>query len=481
MPMKRTAEPLERRPGGVVAMIALADVPARFPPDRPALIHGDQRWTWGEFDRRSADWAAWLAARGVVADDLVAFAFGNDPEFLALAFGIYRAGATPAPISPKLPDFERAAILATMQPRIFVGSDDRPSEGGPVPPRHISASWKACTSGGSTGAPKVIVDGRAASFADGAEFIGIPADSAVLIPGPLYHNASFSAAVFALLRGNAVVTMPRFDAEAALAVIAAERITWSIMVPTMLHRLWKLPPETRDRHDLSCWQMVVHTAAPMAPWLKHAWIDWFGPDHIWEVYGATEGLVRCWIGGGEWLERPGSVGRPIGGGRLRIVDAAGTEVPAGTDGEVYALPPGGPGSTYRYIGAERRALADGWESVGDIGHVDADGYLYLADRRTDLIISGGINIWPAEVEAAILRHPSVESCAVVGRADDDLGQVVHAVVETADKRFDLAGLVAFLGGYLVRTKHPRSLSLQATPVRDDAGKFRKTASVEEPR
>lgn len=462
-------------------MIALADVPTHFPADRLALVHGDQRWTWGELDRRSAAWAAWLCQRGVVADDLVAFAMPNGPEFIALSFGIYRAGATPAPISGKLPGFERDAILATMRPQVFVGDHDEPGDTpdgnaiAPIP--HIAASWKACTSGGSTGRPKVIVDGRPAGFAPGTEFIGIPEGRVVLVPGPLYHNASFSAAVFALFRGNTVVTMPRFDAAEALALIAAEHVAWSIMVPTMLHRLWKLPQALRDSFDLSRWKMVVHTAAPMAPWLKHAWIDWLGADHIWEVYGATEGLVRCWIGGREWLDRPGSVGKPIGGGALRIADAEGHEVAVGAEGEVFAMPASGAGSTYRYIGAERRASVDGWESVGDIGHVDADGYLYLADRRTDLIISGGVNIWPAEVEAAILRHPSVHSCAVIGLVHEDLGQSVHAVIETDNDGFTVEQLGAFLADYLARPKQPRSIAIQHSPVRDDAGKFRKPAAA----
>jgi bile acid-coenzyme A ligase len=200
------------------------------------------------------------------------------------------------------------------------------------------------------------------------------------------------------------------------------------MVPTMLHRIMALPEPGRALHDLSAWQTVVHTAAPMAPWLKQAWIEWRGPDHIWEVYGATEGLVRCWIGGRDWLERPGSVGRPLGGARLRITTPDGGEAPAGELGEVFAMPPGGPGSSYRYIGAERRAIAGGWESVGDMGRVDADGFLYLADRKDDLIISGGVNVWPAEVEAALLLHPDIASCAVYGIADPDRGQIVHAVI-----------------------------------------------------
>ncbi len=458
-------------------MRPLADVPSATPADRIALIHGDAGWSFGDLDRRSRQWAAWLAARGVGPDDLVAFSRPNGPEFIALAFGIYRAGATPAPLSGKLTDYEREAILAVMKPQVFVAPDDGPGTDGDVSTHladHVAASWKACTSGGSTGVPKVIVDARSAGFADGTEFIAIPADSVVLVPGPLYHNAPFSAAIFALWRGSTVVTMPRFDAAEALALIAEERATWAMMVPTMLHRIMALDPPQRAAFDLSSWQTVVHTAAPMPAWLKREWIEWRGPDHIWEVYGATEGIVRCWIGGREWLERPGSVGRPIGGGRLRILDPDGADCPPGTEGEVYAMPPTGPASTYRYIGAERRATPDGWESVGDIGWVDDSSYLYLSDRRTDLIICGGVNIWPAEVEAALLRHPAIASCAVMGRADRELGQIVHAQVESQSKELDLESLSAFLAPWLAKQKHPRSLEFQTGPVRDDAGKVRKT-------
>lgn len=456
----------------------LADVPAAFDPARLAIVHGEERWTFADLDARSRDWAIWLRERGVVDDDLVAFARPNGPDFLALAFGIYRAGATPAPLSGKLTDHERDAILAVMRPRLFVAGGEAPEGGqgdGVRISSHVAAAWKACTSGGSTGTPKVIVDGRAAGFAPGTQFIGIPADSRVLVPGPLYHNAPFSAAVFALWRGSTVITMPRFDAEGALGLIERERASWSIMVPTMLHRIMAIDPARRAGFDLSAWEMVVHTAAPMPAWLKEDWISWLGPDHIWEVYGATEGLVRCWIGGREWLERPGSVGRPIGGACLRILGADGAECPVGHEGEVYAMPPGGAGTTYRYIGAERRATADGWESVGDIGRVDADGYLFLADRRTDLIISGGVNIWPAEVEAAVLRHPAVRSCAVVGVPHADLGQQVHAQIEGEEGALDIESLSAFLAPFLGREKHPRSLALQSTPVRDDAGKVRKAS------
>jgi bile acid-coenzyme A ligase len=193
-----------------------------------------------------------------------------------------------------------------------------------------------------------------------------------------------------------------------------------------------------------------------------------------EVYGATEGLVRSWIDGRAWLERPGSVGRPIGGARLRILGAEGYDCAVGESSEIYAMPAGGPGTTYRCIGADRRVTADGWESVSDIGHLDADGFLYLADRRTDLIISGGINIWPSEVEAVLLRHAAIRSCAVVGVPDEDLGQSVRAVVEADERTLTLDVVHAFLADHLAIDKHPRSLRVVNAPVRDDAGKVRKS-------
>ena len=457
-------------------LLPLADIFARIPAEREAIVHEGERWTFARLDARSAQLAAWLRNHGAQPDDLIAFALPNGPQFLALTFAIYRCGATPAPLSAKLPAAERDAILATMQPRCFIAPTDPPEREDtaalPPGPLHIATSWKACTSGGSTGRPKVIVDGRPAGFAPDTDFIAIPRDSRVLVPGPLYHNAPFSAAVFALWRGNTVITMPRFDAAQALALIETERVEWALMVPTMMHRILALPEPDRTSRDLSHWRTVVHTAAPMAPWLKHAWIDWLGPDHVWEVYGATEGLVRCWIGGREWLERPGAVGKPLGGARLRITAPDGTEAPPGVAGEVYAMPAAGPATSYRYIGAERRAIAGGWESVGDTDWVDDEGYLYLADRSDDLIISGGVNIWPAEVEAAILEHPDVRSCAVYGVPDPDLGSAVHAVIETAGN-LSVTTLSAFLDDRLARPKHPRSIAATAAPVRDDAGKFRK--------
>jgi bile acid-coenzyme A ligase len=324
----------------------------------------------------------------------------------------------------------------------------------------------------------VIVDHRPAEFDPNQTFIDLPRDSCVIVPGPLYHNAPFSAAVLGLARGNRLVTQDRFDAETTLALIERERAEWALMVPTMMHRIWRLPTEVRARYDLCSLQRVVHTAAPMPAWLKEAWIDWLGPDRIWEVYGATEGLARTWIGGAEWRERRGSVGRPIGNARFAILDSEGRQLPPGQMGEVFAMPPGGPESTYHYIGAERRSTREGWESVGDIGWLDEDGFLFLADRRSDLIISGGVNVFPAEVEAALLEHPAVRSCAVVGIDHEDLGQAVHAVVQSDDPDLNCVNLREFLRGRLAAPKHPRSVEVRSEPIRDDAGKVRRLTLAE---
>ncbi|WP_404476914.1 hypothetical protein [Novosphingobium sp. BL-52-GroH] len=189
-------------------------------------------------------------------------------------------------------------------------------------------------------------------------------------------------------------------------------------------------------------------------------------------YSARLGLVRCWIGGREWLENPGSVGPPMDGVRIRVLAEDGSDLPAVSVGEIVAMPATGPGSTYRYIGAPRNATPDGWESVGDTGWLDEIGHLHLVDRKDDLIISGGVNIWPAEIEAAILQHPDVRGCAAWGIPDADLGAIPHVLVETeAPLTIDM--LSQFLKSVLALPKHPRSLDLTTSPVRDDAGKIRK--------
>jgi bile acid-coenzyme A ligase len=202
-------------------------------------------------------------------------------------------------------------------------------------------------------------------------------------------------------------------------------------------------------------------------------IEWLGPDVMNEVYGGSERIGGTFISGHEWLQHPGSVGRPMGATKIRIFDPeTGENLPCGEIGEIYMLPAGGQGSTYRYLGADSRTNEEGWESVGDMGHLDEDGYLYLADRRSDMILSGGRNIYPAQVEAALEAHPAVASSAVIGLPDDDMGQIVHAIVQTTHAVGD-DELRDFLAQHIVHYAIPRSFERVDLPLRDDAGKLRR--------
>ena len=252
---------------------------------------------------------------------------------------------------------------------------------------------------------------------------------------------------------------------------------WVNFVPTMMHRIWALPDEVRNAYDVSSLQIVFHMAAPMPPWLKEKWIEWLGPERIYELYGGTEAQGATIISGVEWLEHRGSVGKIGETARLRIIGEDGNEVATGETGEIYFLPNDGAGSTYHYLGAEPKRRADGWESLGDIGRLDAEGYLYLGDRLADMILRGGANIYPAEVEAAVTEHPEVRSCVVVGLPDPEFGQRVHAILEldgSTDAQAVADGMAAFLADRLSRYKHPESFEVVTDGLRDDSGKVRRT-------
>jgi bile acid-coenzyme A ligase len=242
----------------------------------------------------------------------------------------------------------------------------------------------------------------------------------------------------------------------------------------MMHRIWSLPAAVRARYDLSSLKTVLHMAAPCPPWLKRAWIDWLGGERIWEIYAGTEGGGATFIRGDEWLDRPGSVGRVAGGGQIKAVRKDGSVCTPGEVGELFLRPAGGKPS--HYVGAEDKVAADGWFSIGDLGHLDADGYVYLADRRSDLIIRGGANIFPAEVEAALEEHPAVASAIVVGLPCDEMGRRVHAILEPAENAtIDAAEVHAFVAARLVKYKLPESYEITDEPLRDEAGKARRSA------
>jgi len=302
---------------------------------------------------------------------------------------------------------------------------------------------------------------------------GAPLDGVQLVPGPLYHNGPFVFSTGGMFVGQHLVVMPRFDAATALQAIEEHGVDFAMLVPTMMTRMLKLPD--RERYDVSSLKGILHLAAPCPPHVKEGWIDWIGAEKVWELYAGTEAQGVTIISGTEWLAHRGTIGKPAEG-TMKVLDPEGDEVPRGEVGEIWMKPP--EQKTYEYIGAEARRNAEGWESLGDMGWMDEDGYLYIADRRTDLILAGGANIYPAEVEAALEEHPAVLSCAVIGVPDEDLGQRVHAIVQLSTDITD-DELRTFLKERLVQYKIPRTFERVTEPVRDDAGKVRRSALAEE--
>lgn len=469
-----------------IPLSALARVQAERRPDAPAVTFEGVSLTWRELEQRTNRAARAMIARGVRPDDMVTIALPNGLDFIEACLACWKVGATPQPVSSRLPKAELDGILKLARPSLVIAGPEIATEAprasyqgllavsaDPTPlADRIAGSWKASTSGGSTGRPKLIVATSPAMSQPGSA-VGwrLAEDDVALMPGPLYHNGPFVTAICALTAGAHLVIQPRFDAEAVLAEVERSRATWLYLVPTMMGRIWRLPDEVKARYDVSSLKTVWHLAAPCPPWLKEAWIEWLGPEVIWELYAATEGMAGTVINGVEWLAHRGSVGR-VFVGAIRIMDDTGAEVPAGAVGEVFMRPPEDAPASYRYVGAEAKSV-DGWQSLGDLGWMDDEGYLYLADRRSDMILVGGSNVYPAEVEAAIEEHPLVLSSAVIGLPDDDLGARVHAIVHGRDG-LDFDALRTFVADRLVSYKCPRSYEMADSPVRDDAGKVRRS-------
>jgi bile acid-coenzyme A ligase len=457
-------------------------------PDRPAITCGSDTVTRAELVRMGDDLAVYLHERGVREGDMVTIAVPNSIDWFIAYLAAWRLGAIPQPISWRLPPREFEAIMELANPSAVIGVEDGSIEGRCcVPlgfrapsadashlPDVVSRAWKAPTSGGSTGRPKLIVSGDPAVVdTDLPPPLLLGTDGCLVMPGPLYHNGPGVWSCQALLHGNHVALLPRFDAEATLAAVQEHSGTVLYLVPTMMKRIWRLPDDVRESYDLSSLKVVWHLAEPCPEWLKQVWIDWLGPDRIYELYAGTEAQTATIITGAEWLAHRGSVGRAQPG-TVMITDDEGNELLPGEMGEVW-LRSVRDTPTYQYLGATARTREGGWESLGDHGYLDADGYLYLGDRAADMILSGGANIYPAEIEAALQEHPDIHSCAVIGLPDDDKGNVVHAILEADPAVVDETELKAFLAERLVVYKLPRTFEYVSEPLRDDAGKVRRTA------
>ncbi|WP_236007482.1 AMP-binding protein [Nakamurella leprariae] len=461
-------------------------------PDAVSISCDGELVTRGELERRSNRLARAFAQRGARHGDFIVIALPNGIDWFVAYFATLKIGAIPLPLSARLPLIERQAIVALGRPALLVGVDpsDHPEftclpvgfepeaalADGPLD-EVVSPSWKAPTSGGSTGRPKIIVAG---SPAEGSPELNsvlwqMRADDVQMVVGPLYHNGPLIFAIGGLLLGQHVVVMRRFDAGTLLALMELHKVTWVLLVPTMMHRMHRLLEDGR-RVDLSSVRLLWHGSAKCADWLKQAWIDRLGPERVWEFYGGTEALAATMISGTEWLEHRGSVGRVVVGS-MRVLDPSGREVPTGTVGEIYMKRPAGMAETYRYVGSDAHRSGE-WETIGDLGWKDADGYVYIHDRRVDLIVTGGSNVYPAEVEEALEAHPGVLSSVVVGLPDDDLGHRVHALVQ-AEPGTSEQDVMEFLEHRIVRYKIPRSIEFIDAPLRDDAGKVRRSQMRDE--
>jgi long-chain acyl-CoA synthetase len=487
-------------------------------PDSLAVVEPDGGTvSYAELAARADQYGRGLQALGLRPGDCVAGMLPNSTEALALFFAAVQTGLYVVPVNWHLAAAEVAYILSDSGAAAFVAHERfaavaaeaaelagikenaRFAVGeiaGFAPLAALGADSTGRPDPRTAGAPMVYTSGtsgrpkgvrRALTGEDPDQpplaagwFFGIfglkPLDGNVhLCCSPLYHTAVLNFATISLQVGHPVILMDRFDAEELLRLVEKHRVTHSHMVPTQFRRLLALPEETRSRYDVSSWRRAIHSAAPCPPDVKRQMLDWWGPV-VTEYYAASEGGGTV-ITGAQWLARPGSVGLPWPGSQILILDEEGGDVPAGQTGLVY-MKMGT--STFDYYKDEAKTLASrarGMFTVGDIGYLDADGYLFICDRKSDMIISGGVNIYPAEIESALAAHPAVGDVAVFGIPHEDWGEEIKAVVQPAAGAEPgpalTAELLAYLDGKLARFKLPRTIDYVPELPRDPNGKLYK--------
>ena len=487
-------------------------------PDKPAIVMAGsgETVTYAQLNDRANRGAHVIRSLGLKRGDGIAVLMDNTPRYLEVVWAAERTGVYCTCLSSKLTAAEAEYIIRDGDCRLLVASQglaalaeallpeiqdlDRFMVGGAI---HGYVSWEdACAaqpagpiadpqagsimlySSGTTGRPKGVrfplpeeavgeVPNAVAQL--GQALYGFSADTIYLSPAPLYHAAPLRWSMATHLHGGTVVVMERFDPEAALATIERHRITHAQFVPTHFVRMLKLPEEVRSRYDLSSLKAVFHAAAPCPIPVKQAMIDWWGPI-IHEYYAGTEGNAFFAISAAEWLQRPGSVGRNLIS-QTRIVGDDGSTLPPRAEGAIY-FAGGNPFAYHNDPAKTAEATIDGaWTTLGDVGWLDEDGYLYLTDRKSFMIISGGVNIYPAELENLLITHPRVADVAVIGAPHEEMGEEVVAVVQPRDMAEAGPALAAelsdFARAHLSHVKCPRRIDFRAELPRHDTGKLYK--------
>ena len=446
--------------------------------------------TFAELDGRANQWGRALAAAGADIGSLVVLAIPNSEHLVLAALGCWKIGAVPVPMRWDLPEWERSRVLEVIDPVVIVDEqtrhalNSRAADQSDEPlPALVSPNSNGICSSGSTGLPKVILSLAPAMWTPESSFPFLAAwaptaqPQTILVPGPMYHTNGFSPLTY-LLGGDRLIVLEKFDAATVVDVIERYRITNFTATPTMLARIAALP----DIHqrDLSSVAWILQGAAVMPQALLRTWFGLLSPEQVVMAYGMTENLGLTALRGDEWLAHPGSVGRGFRDTEVRILDQQGLPVGPGELGEVYLRSPMSAG--YHYLGGAPLlpSTPDGFRTAGDIGHLDADGYLYIADRRTDMIITGGANVFPAEVECALVEHDSIADVVVIGLADPKWGRRVHAVVQLADSSTPLGEreVIAYAKTRLAGYKVPKTVEFVDEIPRTAATKVNRSAMVE---
>jgi bile acid-coenzyme A ligase len=463
-------------------------------PDEVAVISvapdgGERVLTFSQMESGANRWARELGAAGAALGSHVALVIPNSIELVLAAHGCWKVGAVPIPVRWDLPAWERSRLLDVIGAAVvidegncsaFVAAASRHPDSA-VPEAVTPTVYGICSSG-STGMPKVILDTQPAIWTSlkTKPFMSVwrpvPRPQIILVPAPMYHTNGFNA-LFSPLAGDRLVVLEKFSGELVLDMVEKHRITNFTATPTMLARIARVPGV--EQRDVSSIDWIMQGAAVMPVALLETWFKLLSPEQILMAYGMTENFGIVALRGDEWLNHRGSTGRGFRDTEIKILDPDGREVPTGELGEIYMRSP--VREIYRYIGGAPPlpCTPDGFHTGGDIGRVDADGYLYVIDRRVDMIVTGGANVFPAEVEAALAEHDDIADVVVLGLKDAEWGRRVHAVVQPTDlAHLTQQRVIDYAKSKLAPYKVPKTVEFVAEIPRSAATKVSRSAMVE---